>query len=366
MHWSRFLALLALLLVPRAAWPQGTPVGPEFRVNTHTAGNQSTPSVAADASGNFVVVWNSFVQDGSLYGVFGQRYDSSGGPLGPEFRVNTDTTSDQRYPSVAADASGNFVVVWASPDGSAGGVSGQRYASSGAPLGPEFRVNTYTTSDQSSPSVAADASGNFVVVWTSFAQDGSADGVFGQRFASSGAPLGPEFRVNTYATSDQRSPAVAADASGNFVVVWEGQEGGTGAEDIFGQRYASTGAPLGPEFHVNAFRVDTQFNASVAADASGNFVVVWSSHLQDGPNFGVFGRRYDSAGALQGPEFRVNTFTTDDQWIPAAAASSSGDFVVVWLSEYQDGSGNGIFGQRYSQIVAVELTGFTVEAPGAR
>jgi hypothetical protein len=264
-----------------------------------------------DASGNFVVVWLDATQDGSGFGVFGQRYASSGGPLGPEFRVNTDTTSDQRYPSVAADASGNFVVVWASPDGSAGGVSGQRYASSGAPLGPEFRVNTYTT-------------------------------------------------------SDQRSPAVAADASGNFVVVWEGQEGGTGAEDIFGQRYASTGAPLGPEFHVNAFRVDTQFNASVAADASGNFVVVWSSHLQDGPNFGVFGRRYDSAGALQGPEFRVNTFTTDDQWIPAAAASSSGDFVVVWLSEYQDGSGNGIFGQRYSQIVAVELTGFTVEAPGAR
>ena len=51
------------------------------------------------------------------------------------------------------------------------------------------------------PSVASDAAGNFVVVWDSADQDGSDVGVFGQRYASSGAPLGPEFRVNTYTTS---------------------------------------------------------------------------------------------------------------------------------------------------------------------
>ena len=57
------------------------------------------------------------------------------------------------------------------------------YANSGAPLGPEFRVNTYTTFVQSVPSVAADPSPrNFVVTWHSNTQDGSAFGVFGQRF----------------------------------------------------------------------------------------------------------------------------------------------------------------------------------------
>ena len=67
-------------------------------------------------------------------------------------------------------------------------------AAQGDPLGPEFRVNTYTTEYQGIPSVAADSSGNFVVVWTSTSpQDGSYQGIFGQRFASSGAPLGPEF-----------------------------------------------------------------------------------------------------------------------------------------------------------------------------
>src|SRR5437870_4177262 len=191
------LVLVAFVSVQRAAWPQGgNPLGPEFRVNTYTTGNQYRPAVASDASGNFVVV---------------PRYPSSGAPLGPEFRVNTFTTSNQLYPSVAVDSLGNFIVVWTSlQDGSGYGIFGQRYASSGAPLGPEFRANTFTTSNQNFPSVASDSSGNFVVVWSSL-QDGSFYGVFGQRYASSGSPLGPEFRVNTFTPGQQFFSAVASD-----------------------------------------------------------------------------------------------------------------------------------------------------------
>jgi len=140
--------------------------------------------VAADSSGNFVVVWQSVGQDGDSEGIFGQRFASSGAPIGPEFRVNTFTTSYQRRPSVAADGSGNFVVLWQSigQDGSGDGVFGQRFAGSGDPLGPEFLVNTFTTVDQAEPSVTADSFGDFVVVWQSFNQDGSAYGVFGQRY----------------------------------------------------------------------------------------------------------------------------------------------------------------------------------------
>ncbi len=104
-------------------------------------------------------------------------------------------------------------------------------------LGGEFQVNTYTTSSQGGPSVAVDGAGNFVVVWHSSGQDGSSNGVFGRRFSSSGAPLGGEFQVNTYTTSSQSFPAVAGDTAGNFVVVWSsiGQDGSAG--DIFGQRF---------------------------------------------------------------------------------------------------------------------------------
>jgi len=123
------LLLVALVLVPAVAQPQGDPLGPEFRVNTFTTSDQRRPSVAADGAGNFVVLWQSLSQDGAGLGVFGQRYASSGIPLGPEFLVNTYTSLAQAAPSVAADSFGNFVVAWQSlnQDGSGYGVFGQRY-----------------------------------------------------------------------------------------------------------------------------------------------------------------------------------------------------------------------------------------------
>src|SRR6185436_13069465 len=87
------------------------PDGSEFQVNAFTTGNEAHPSIAADASGNFVVVWESYGEDGSNVGVFGRRFDSGGGPLGPSFRVNSYTTGIQAKPRIATDGSG-FVVVW--------------------------------------------------------------------------------------------------------------------------------------------------------------------------------------------------------------------------------------------------------------
>src|SRR5262245_30697652 len=144
-------------LEPRAV-PTFGPVGPEFRVNTVTADAQSTPVVAADADGDFVVAWQSLGQDGSGFGVYAKRYSAAGAPLGVEFRVNTYTTGHQYAQAVAMGAAGDFVVAWESypQDGSGYGVYAQRYSAAGAPLGGEFRVNTFTADTQALPAAAMD------------------------------------------------------------------------------------------------------------------------------------------------------------------------------------------------------------------
>ena len=88
--------------------------GSEFRVNTYTTNNQFAPSAAMDSTGDFVVAWNSYLQDGSLDGVYAQRYNAAGVAQGSEFQVNTYTTSYQERPSVAMDSAGDFVVAWES------------------------------------------------------------------------------------------------------------------------------------------------------------------------------------------------------------------------------------------------------------
>ena len=64
-------------------------LGDEFQVNTFTAKDQKDPTAAGLSDGGYVIVWESSDQDGSGKGVFGQRFDANGDPVGGEFPVNT-------------------------------------------------------------------------------------------------------------------------------------------------------------------------------------------------------------------------------------------------------------------------------------
>lgn len=342
--------LLSALAVPAI----GQLTGPEFRVNSFTLQGQEFADVATAATGSLVVVWHSFGQDGSSNGVFGQRFESDGSPAGSEFQVNTYTTGDQRYSDLAIDSAGNFVVVWQSEtqDGSQEGIFGQRFNAAGSPLGSEFQVNSDSVNRQRYPAVAADLSGNFVVVWQSFNRDGfPSEGVFGRRFDSSGNPQGGDFQVNTFTTGNEQHAAVAMDASGDFVVVWDGDLQDGAQEGVFARRFDSAGIPQGGEFQVNTYTPFAQKVPAIAAESSGSFVVVWSSGVQDGSGYGVFGRRYDASGTALGVEFQVNTYTHGTQQDAAVVLADSGNFVAAWISSL-DGSNYDVLGRRFDPVGA--------------
>jgi hypothetical protein len=406
---GRAWAALFLVSLGGSVWAQGNPLGPEFHVNTHTTGVQwepslatgasgdfiavwrtgnsvfgqryapsgsplggefaispegafadRDPSAAVDPSGNFVVVWNNY--DQNPWGdIMGRRFSSSGAPLGLEFRLNTTTTTSQHSPSVAMDSAGNFVVVWYTGGeymGTPADVIARRFMSDGTPVGPEFRVNTFTTGDQEFPAVASNASGDFVVVWHSLDQDGSGPGVFGQRFDRAGVPTGGEFRVNTTVTGSQAWAQLALDASGGFVVVWWDQGSLPGEKQrAFGQRYTSSGDPVDNEFEVNP---GTQSNRVpyVAADPAGNFVVAWAGY--DGRDAAILAQRYASSGAPLAPAFRVNTYL-GGAGMSGVSGDSAGNFVVIWTTDHPVDPDWGVFGQRFAQILPVKLMDFGVE-----
>ena len=231
-------------------------------------------------------------------------------------------------------------------------------ASAQTPAGGEVLVNTYTTGSQRRARVAMEPDGDFVVVWTSFDQDGDNYGAFGQRFAASGAPRGNEFRVNTDTTGQQFRPAVAVGSRGDFVVVWESVEDGSGLS-IQGRRYDASGDPIGAEFLVNTFTTGDQYSAHVGRASDGRFVVSWTSQDVDGSSHGIAARRFDASGNPIGSEFVVNTYTTGYQRLGHLAVEGNGDFVAVW-GDYnnRDGSGSAIFGQRYDTAGAPVGTEF--------
>lgn len=167
----------------------GKPLTPEVRVNSHLPDWQIYPAVATAPNGDFTVVWTSDEQDGSHNGIFGQRFDRQGVPLGSEFQVNEETLSDQTRPRIATDEAGSFVVIWNSYELFAWDVKARLYRADGRPVGPEIFVNRYRDLDQEGPFVAFAPNGTFVVSWTSSAQVPPANeneiDVFARRFSAS-------------------------------------------------------------------------------------------------------------------------------------------------------------------------------------
>jgi hypothetical protein len=320
----------------------------DFQVNTNTPLNQSYPAVDRTPAGDFVIAWQS-VQDGDSVGIFAQRFDPDGLPLGGEFQVNQRTVLRQERAAVAADSAGNFVIAWQSDlqDGSSFGVVARRYDSSGAALGSEFQVNVRSQNNQRYPRIAADSAGNFVIVWQSQSQDGDGYGIFARQFDSTGLALGPDLQINEFTTGHQRRPDVACDGAGNFIVAWHSQNQDGDISGVFARRFDSAGVALGPEFLANTFTPLRQEFAAVGAGSLGDFVIAWHSG-HDGDLYGIFARSFDSAGIAAGPDFQVNTFSLDYQIHPDVAFTTGKDFLIVWTSIDQDGDHDGLFAQMYS------------------
>ena len=293
------------------------------------------------------MTWSSVGQDGSGYGIYGQRFDSAGAAVGAEFQVNSTTAGTQWQSSTTALNDGGFVVTWSSIDPiiySSFSIYGQRFDSAGVAVGAEFQVNSFTTNYQhQQSSITALNDGGFVVTWSFDGQDGSGAGIYGQRYDSAGAAVGGEFQVNSTTAGNQWQSSTTALNDGGFVVIWSSYYD----DGIYGQRFDSAGATVGGRFHFNSTNASFQWESSTTALNDGGFVVTWSSDGQDGSGAGIYGQRFDSEGVAVGAEFQVNSTTYNIQSESSTTALDDGGFVVTWSSDGQDGSASGIYGQRF-------------------
>jgi hypothetical protein len=302
-------------------------------------------------------VWEDY-RDGAWY-VYGQRYDISGNALGDNFVVNDDFLGGSHYtPRVAMAPSGSFVVAWYDYRDENANIYAQRYDGSGVPQGANFKVNDDAgVEPQYDPSVVVDGLGKFTVVWED-RRDGNYD-VYAQRYTAAGVAQGANFKVNDDpGTADQRDPWVAVDETGNFAVVWEDYRDSNW--NIYGQRYNSSGAPQGANFKVNDDAgTASQYDARVGMDVTGKFVVVWEDY-RDG-NYNIYAQRYNASGVAQGVNFLVNddggsTSQTD----PGVGMASDGRFVIVWEDERAGGGNDDIYGQRYDALGVAQGVNFLV------
>ena len=170
---------------------------------------------------------------------------------------------------------------------------------------------------QYEPAMADLGNGKFIVTWRddhgsyhdtndNDSTTGSSYDVRGQIFTTvddngdaltTPEALGGDFRINTWTSSSQYLPSVTAleGTNAGFVVTWQddsGQNGGS-SSDIRGQLFDITGTPVGDEFMANTYISSQQVDPSVASLADGGFMVTWESSGQDGSGYGIYGQRFD-------------------------------------------------------------------------
>jgi hypothetical protein len=155
-------------------------------VNQSITGYQVNPSISQLNSGGYVIVWNNQdIPPTQLnFDVYGQRYLSDGSPYGTNFKVNNITSNNQSYPSVAGNRihnSNHFISAWSSYNSNVGlyKVYCQIYHNNEPIRNYDIQIDSTnsTTSNQVFPKVAGLYNGNYVIVWN--ADDtGSGSGIY--------------------------------------------------------------------------------------------------------------------------------------------------------------------------------------------
>jgi hypothetical protein len=318
---------------------------PEFRVNTYIPLQQAYPRSARLKNGEFIIAWNSNAQDGSSWGVYAQRYANNGSTLGDEFRVNNFTQDNQSQPWAAGFEDGGFIIVWHSflQDGSDFGVYGRIYASDASPATDEFLINMQTNVEQSTPFVFANTQDEFFVLWRSPGQNPPFLEVFARYYFNNGTASSNEFQLTNYLGGHQTDADGARLSNDCWVVAWHSTTQDGSSYGVYAKIFTAHMTTLEPEFRVNQFTLNAQL-APAVIHFQNDFVVFFMSQgpesvIDYSSNHAVYGRRFSDNGTALGDEFRIS-FRTLSQYNRVSAAVLNQDYFVVIWKAYGNMTGN--------------------------
>ncbi|TSA26304.1 T9SS C-terminal target domain-containing protein [bacterium] len=204
---------------------------------------------------------------------------------------------------------------------------------------PDFLINQDAVggANQFHSDVAFDSEGNFVVVFADYRD--AYENIYAQRYDTSGNTIGTNFRVNDDYLSlcSHDNPSVAMTPDGRFIIAW--RDSRDWCCDIYAQRYDASGNPVGGNIKVNSTNqtVCSMYSPTgIACDITGRFVVTWEDTRNDVGD--IYAQRYDNAGNPIGGNFPVNTnYTTGEQRMPDVAMSPAGRFIITWTGEDTEG-----------------------------
>ncbi|WP_308366041.1 MULTISPECIES: metallophosphoesterase [unclassified Microbulbifer] len=323
----------------RAFDSDGNALFNDITVNSAAGGQQLSPSVASDESGNFVVVWEDDQDNNGNYQIYVRGFHANGSERFSDMAVSGISAGQQRAPAVAMDASGNFVVAW-QDDRDGNGyfqIKAKGFSPEGGQRFSDRTVNSVAAGQQYNPAVAMGEDGEFVVVWEDDQENDDNFTILGRGFNPSGTERISDFSVNSVTTGDQSAPDIAMDSFGRFIVVWEDDKDGNGYYQIYARAFNADGRERLHDFTVNSTADGQQRAPGVGVDAVGNFVIAFEDDNDENDYNQIYARSFNSSGSQHKADFTVNSDGTGHQYRPAVDLKGS-NITVTWEDD-MDGDG---------------------------
>jgi hypothetical protein len=341
---------------------------PEIAVRgTADDGPQLAPDIAADASGNFVIVWADDADKNSAYEILARGFNSDGSQRFSTMTVNTTSTGNQIAPAIAMNPNGDFVVVW--QDDQDGNDLHQIHARgfdiNGSQRFPTMTANPVATGEQRSPAVAMAQNGDFVVTW---ANDFSVDGLYNvnaRGFLSDGSQRFPSINVNLDLPGDQRHPDIAMAPNGDFAITWEDDQDLNSLYQIHVRGFFAKGTQRFSTRTVNSVASGQQTTPFIAMANNGDFVVTWNDDKDGNEVYQVMARGFYRNGSEHFPDFFVNSVDTGQQIVSDIAMGANGDFVIPWQDDKDQNDVYQILARGFNSDGSQRFPDFTVNQQAA-
>lgn len=293
--------------------------------NTYARGKTSLDLVV-DALGNAVAIWS---QGQTLqWGLWAIRYTPEGG-WGDEERIDTIDSLNFKKPSAAGDPDGNVIVVWSDENESrSSDMWSNRYTPADG-WGVPAPIETRDDSSAFAPAVAMDANGNAVAVWQQVF--GTRHDVFANRYTRTGG-WGVAQPIEDDLTSSDFGPRVALDHAGNAVAVWQRHQNYFFGDDrdIWWNHY-TVGMGWGTAERIDDNERRRSGNPGVAIDPNGWALACWNQLNDD--QFSIWCSWHSAAG--WGAPDLIEDDTGGNAYFPQPAFDLEGNALVVW-ERYDD------------------------------
>jgi hypothetical protein len=290
-------------------------------VDDHRDGLAQTAgqAVAVAADGRAVAVW---MQYNSYYAnnVIQIRMYEPGSGWGPvQFSGYYTGSYDEYDPSVAVFPNGSFVVAWEQDYGSTSRVLAKIWTAESGWGTTSLVSGTPTPLDVAYVEVDADGQGNAFVVWRTY--DGAEFDISANRYTPTGGWDSSPSTLDS-ATGVSYGPKIAADESGNALVVWFQYD--AGIQRAYANRYV-IGSGWGSSTTIDRGPYDIDA-VTVEVDENGNGVALFDQY--NGSNDRIYANHF-TVGAGWATAVTIDVEGTTGLE-PHLVMSGPGEFTAVW------------------------------------